>query len=73
MRLEGLGQLKNSSDLTGKGTRDLPACSIMPESTTLPRAPAVLASAYFSYGEADTQRADMMKYSVFRAYVLHIN
>jgi hypothetical protein len=39
VRLEGLGQLKTSSDLIGNGTRDLPACSIVPQPTTLLRAP----------------------------------
>jgi hypothetical protein len=37
MRLEGLGQLKKSSDLIGIRNRDLTACSIMPQPTTLPR------------------------------------
>jgi hypothetical protein len=37
--LEGLGQLKNSDDLNGNQTRNLPACSIVPQPTTLPRAP----------------------------------
>jgi hypothetical protein len=38
MRLEGLGQLKKSNDI-GNRTRHLPACNIVPQSTTLPRAP----------------------------------
>jgi hypothetical protein len=40
-RLEGLGKLKKS---TSSGTRngDLPACSIVPQGTTLPRAPAAI-------------------------------
>jgi hypothetical protein len=37
VRLEGLGQLKKSNDLTGSRTRDLPACSIVPQPTTLRR------------------------------------
>jgi hypothetical protein len=37
--LEGLGKLKNPNDLIGNRTRDLPACSIVPQQTTLPRAP----------------------------------
>jgi hypothetical protein len=37
--LEGLGQLKNAMILSGIETRDLTACSIMPQPTTLPRAP----------------------------------
>jgi hypothetical protein len=39
VRLEGLGQLKKKIHLIGTRTRDLPACSIVPEPTTLPRAP----------------------------------
>jgi hypothetical protein len=38
MRLEELGQLKKIH-LIGTRTRDLPACSIVPQPTTLPRAP----------------------------------
>jgi hypothetical protein len=37
--LEGLGQMKKSKDLIGNRTRYLPACSIVPQLTTLPRAP----------------------------------
>jgi hypothetical protein len=36
--LEGLGKLKKSNDLIGTRTRDLPACGIVPQPTTLPRA-----------------------------------
>jgi hypothetical protein len=36
VRLEGLGQLKKIH-LVGTRTRDLPACSIVPQPTTLPR------------------------------------
>jgi hypothetical protein len=39
MRLEGLGQLKQLNDLIDNRTRDLPACSIVPQPTTLPGAP----------------------------------
>jgi hypothetical protein len=39
VRLEGLGKFEKSNDLTGNRTRDLPVCSIVPEPTTLPRAP----------------------------------
>jgi hypothetical protein len=43
VRLEGLGRLKKKSDdLIGKRTRDLPACSIVPQPTTLPRAHKVV-------------------------------
>jgi hypothetical protein len=38
VRLEGLGQLKKIH-LIGIRTRDLPACSIVPQPTTLPRDP----------------------------------
>jgi hypothetical protein len=38
MRLEGLVELKEISDLIGNRTRELPACSIVPQPTTLPRA-----------------------------------
>jgi hypothetical protein len=38
MRLEGLGKLKKKIHLMGTQTRDLPACSIVPPPTTLPRA-----------------------------------
>jgi hypothetical protein len=37
VRLEGLGKLKKVQ-LIGSRTRDLPACSIVPQPTTLPRA-----------------------------------
>jgi hypothetical protein len=40
VRLEGLGQLKNP---IGNRTRDLPACSIMRETATVPRAPGWIA------------------------------
>jgi hypothetical protein len=40
VRLEGLGQLKKFNDLIGDQTRDLPTCSIVPQPTTLLRAPA---------------------------------
>jgi hypothetical protein len=39
MRLEGLGQLKNKIHVIGTRTRYLPASSIVPQPTTLPRAP----------------------------------
>jgi hypothetical protein len=38
VRLEGLGKLKKSTS-SGIRTGDLPACSIVPQPTTLPRAP----------------------------------
>jgi hypothetical protein len=36
VRLEGLGKFKKSNDLIGTRTRDLPACSIVSQPTTLP-------------------------------------
>jgi hypothetical protein len=36
VRLEKSGQLINTNDLIGNRTRDLPACSVVPQSTTLP-------------------------------------
>jgi hypothetical protein len=39
VRLEGLGQLEKSNGLIENRTRDFPASSIMPQPTTLPRAP----------------------------------
>jgi hypothetical protein len=35
LQLEGLGQLKKSNDLIGNRTRDLLACSKLPQPTTL--------------------------------------
>jgi hypothetical protein len=35
VRLEGLGKLKKFNDLIGSQTRDLPACSIAPQSSML--------------------------------------
>jgi hypothetical protein len=39
VRLEELAKLKKKIHLIGIRTRDLPACSIVPQSTTLPRTP----------------------------------
>jgi hypothetical protein len=41
VRLEGLRQLKKSTS-SGPRTGDLPACSIVPQPTTLPRAPGFI-------------------------------
>jgi hypothetical protein len=38
MWLEGLGKLKNSIASSGNRTRDLRACSLVPQPITLPRA-----------------------------------
>jgi hypothetical protein len=48
VRLEGLGKLKKSSDFIGTWTRDLPACSIVPQPTTLPRVPGVSVPCVFT-------------------------
>jgi hypothetical protein len=40
VRLEGLDQLKKSRNLIGIRSRNLPACSIVPQLTTLPRVPS---------------------------------
>jgi hypothetical protein len=40
--LESLGKLKQFIVLIGNETRDLPACSVVPEPTTLLRAPDIL-------------------------------
>jgi hypothetical protein len=45
VRLEGLGQLKKIN-VIGTRTRDLPACSTVPQPTTLQRAPAYLIVSY---------------------------
>jgi hypothetical protein len=42
MQLEGLGQLKKSNDLIGNRTRDVLACSIVPQPTMLLHASGVL-------------------------------
>jgi hypothetical protein len=48
LRLEELGKLKKSNDIIGNQTGDLPACSIVPQPTTLPHAPMnVCAQDYF--------------------------
>jgi hypothetical protein len=48
VRLEGLGQLKEKKiHLIGTRNRDFPACSIMPQPTTLPRAPPCQKEDYF--------------------------
>jgi hypothetical protein len=39
MMLEGLSKFNESNDLVGSRIRDLPACGIAPQPTTLPHAP----------------------------------
>jgi hypothetical protein len=41
VRLEGLGKLKKLIDFMQSRTHDLPACSIVPQPTTLPCVPGV--------------------------------
>jgi hypothetical protein len=48
VRLEGLGQLKKKIHLIGTQTSDLPACSIVPQPNTLPRAPLMLSTMFIS-------------------------
>ena len=38
--------MKNSNDTIGNRTRDLPACSAVPQPTALPRAPRVAPSTF---------------------------
>jgi hypothetical protein len=42
VRLEMLGKLKKFNHLIGSRTRDLPACSILPQPTTLPPSPSCI-------------------------------
>jgi hypothetical protein len=44
MRLTELGKLEHFNYLIGNRTRDLPACSIVPQPSTLPRASSVAKS-----------------------------
>jgi hypothetical protein len=41
VQLEGLGQMKESCDIIRNRTHNPPACSIVPQPTTLPRAPVL--------------------------------
>jgi hypothetical protein len=41
VQLEGLGKLTKFNDLIGTPVRHLPACSIAPQLSTLPRAPII--------------------------------
>jgi hypothetical protein len=55
--LEGLGQLKKkSNDLIGIRNRNLTACSIVPQPTTLPRAPPI-GEYKFKYTEDDESKS----------------
>jgi hypothetical protein len=46
VRLEGLGLLKNIVTSSGIEPRELPACSIVLQTTTLPRAPVFVKHTY---------------------------
>jgi hypothetical protein len=56
VRLEGLGKFKKFIHLIGSRTRDLSACSIVPQPTTLPRVP------YYIY----IYSTDVLEQQVFR-------
>jgi hypothetical protein len=45
VRLEGLGKLEKFIHLIGNRTHDLPVCSVVPQPTTLLRAPAFTVNA----------------------------
>jgi hypothetical protein len=47
MQLEGLGKLKKFNYLIGNRTHNLPACSIVPQLTTLPHAALFLVHTAF--------------------------
>jgi hypothetical protein len=42
VRLEELRKLKKNKDLIGALTHHLSACSIVPQTTTIPRAPVIV-------------------------------
>jgi hypothetical protein len=41
--------MSNSTNTTGNRTRDLPACSAVPQPTAPPRAPIFIIHAYYNY------------------------
>jgi hypothetical protein len=47
VRLERLGKWEKCNDLIGTRTRDLPACSLVSQPTTLPRDPNFLQNYYY--------------------------
>jgi hypothetical protein len=49
VRPEGLNKLKTFNGLNGNWTCDLPACSIVPQRTKLPRAPCLISKALKCY------------------------
>jgi hypothetical protein len=60
VRLEGLGQLKKIH-LIGTRTRDIPACSIVPQPTTLPQGSKHVAK----ISQQNTADADMIVSTLF--------
>jgi hypothetical protein len=48
VQLEGLGQLVKTNNIIEIRTRDLPACSLVPQPTTLPRAPKFTFTVHFN-------------------------
>jgi hypothetical protein len=59
--LEGLGNLKKFSDLIGTQTRDLLACSIAFQPSTLLHAPCNLWSGQFNHGQTDEESFSRVK------------
>jgi hypothetical protein len=49
---------KKSNNLIGNRTRDLPACSIVPQPTTLPRAPGVLVINSLIYSPSNSRHVE---------------
>jgi len=43
--------MKNSTDTSGNGTRDLPVCNVVPQATALPRAP--------KFGNSNSEISDL--------------
>jgi hypothetical protein len=73
--LEGLGQLKKSSDLIGNRTDDLPACSIVPQPAALLRVPSGHTAAMLVYNlekNASAKVAYLMKFYYRPPYRDHI-
>jgi hypothetical protein len=64
MLLEGLGRLKNKvSGLIGNIPRDLPACCIVPQPTTLPRVPRISRGHYIVHF---TQTREVLRLLIFQ-------
>jgi hypothetical protein len=70
VRLEGLGQLIKCNDLIRNRTRYLPACSIMPQPTTLPR---TFLSLWFHVAEGKPKASELngSKHSPIQLYFVH--